>query len=351
MKVNCKICGSSRLKQINTSALPMVFSDGKKAPLIPCIYKCENCNTFMKEITEEWKSNVDMNYRDQYTPSTNSDIVKPGAHLNRINHVVANLDLEKAKDLNILDYGMGNGDLSKYLIQTFSSVSVDGFDPYVHELGSLLYGTDKFRFYSEESELFSSSTLYDYIILLQSLEHIDCPQAVIAKLQSKLKAHGSIFIQIPSPYLNPVDIVVYDHVFHFSNSYLDNTPDSKLLAGMPFYVQVSNHKEILIELSHSLNIQSSERQAISTYPNPIDTLHRFLDKCRDICMSSDVVIFGKSYSSQWLSYALDQKYELVTSTDFEANNLLKNKYVLLPFPRNQALRLSRLLGFNNFFSF
>ena len=208
--MSCKICGSSRLKKTDTSKLQMVFSDGKKAPSVPFVYQCKDCNSLIKDLTPEWKFHVDNNYKNQYVPSTNSDIVKPGAHLNRIKDVLDNLDFESSESLVILDYGMGNGDLSKYILQNFNSANVDGFDPYAHDIGSYLHDSNRFRFFSDEKQFLSSPISYDYIILLQSFEHIAEPHETILKLHSKLKPKGSIFLQITSPYLNPVDLVVYD---------------------------------------------------------------------------------------------------------------------------------------------
>ena len=75
------------------------------------------CKTIIKDLTVQWKTNVDSNY-EFYEPSTNSGIVKPGAHLNRIPDVIANLNLDLNVPPSILDYGMSNGDLSSIFFKT-----------------------------------------------------------------------------------------------------------------------------------------------------------------------------------------------------------------------------------------
>ena len=336
----------------------MVFSDGKPAPHISNLSKCSNCSTIYKTITPSWHAIVADNYTSDYKASPNTNEIKPGAHLRRIEQVTNKINFDSESSIRVLDYGMGNGDLSKYIITHFKNVLVDGYDPFLHDVGTTLVCSEYFTRYSDMTPLFHSrSKSYDYIVLLQSFEHISDPLSVLNNLLTLLKDDGKIFIQIPCPYLNPVDLVVYDHSFHFGLNHHSIDYFQFISIDLSARIELSNHKEVLITLcrdENNSNLQFSERDAYRSllYIDPLKSLYDFTEKCHLLDKSElNIAILGNTYSSLWAQQLFSRDVVLFTTDSSLAYSIIQSHVIILPFPKYQADTIASRLDISTYISF
>lgn len=129
----------------------------------------------------------------------------------RIQYRVAK-DLIKDKDLdglNVLDYGCGNGEFSVYLRSLGANVEV--FEPDRDSRKAI--NDFNLKRVEELGE-------YDYIFMLDVIEHIVEPEPILKKLQSHLKDGGIIIITTPDcnywkyrikHLLGDISLIAYPH--------------------------------------------------------------------------------------------------------------------------------------------
>lgn len=114
----------------------------------------------------------------------------------------------------MLDFGCGNGAFLKVFGQHFPEWDLVGYDvSNVHQ--------------AEVESVSSNATFcfdglgniegkFDFISLVHVLEHVDEPVALLKALAEKMEAGGAMLIQCPDYSANPFDLIIYDHVSHFT---------------------------------------------------------------------------------------------------------------------------------------
>ena len=148
------------------SSPSMIFSDGKQSPNA-ILYKCSNCGSYNKNIDKNWKDSCSQNYTSSYEASPYVGLPK-GSHLNRIKDTINSLNLrldDPNAHYNILDYGMGQGDFSKYILHYHPSFNVYGYDLFPQELEN---SHIKFQFQCHRSFDDLQNHSYDAISLVQA---------------------------------------------------------------------------------------------------------------------------------------------------------------------------------------
>ena len=114
--------------------------------------------------------------------------------------------INKMGEWYLLDAGSGFGQYDRYLLDTFSRVKVDSIDVKTQ------YLKDNRHFFKEEIEqgrisfgeadllTLSSEKLYDLIICIDVLEHIEDDERVIKNLSKVLRKGGMFLVHSPSHY-------------------------------------------------------------------------------------------------------------------------------------------------------
>lgn len=126
-----------------------------------------------------------------------------GSPIKFVRNAVVFRELDRLMPGNTLDAGCGTGDYSLFLSERGHRVTA--FDPSPFAIKKLLERCRKTL--SIEAEIntiegFHSSKLFDNIISIEVIEHIEFDQTALQKLYIFLKKGGSILISVPaSPFL------------------------------------------------------------------------------------------------------------------------------------------------------
>ena len=188
------------------------------------------------------------------------------------------------------------------------------------------------------------------IIGIHLLEHVDDPLEFLNICKDRLAKNGLIFMQMPNITTSTFDLIIADHISHFSAK---NVTQLAKLAGLnvEFISGKIISKELFCIFSNSpLKIQkkAGERKIDSEQINGnINILKSFENFCK--LENESVYIFGSSIGASWLSRYfsknqisfIDEDPSRVGNTHLDAeihsiSCLEEFKRVLLPFPENTA---------------
>lgn len=350
--VVCKACNSLC---IDSWASPiMIFSDGKTSPNTP-LYKCPSCGSYNKYLDRNWKESCSKNYSSNYEASPYTGLPQ-GSHLKRIKDTTANIfHVIQDKDIQILDYGMGQGDFSKYILHHFPNLKVYGYDLFPQKLEDSLLSNQNFCVINSYNDIRKAS--YDVISLIQAFEHLENPITTLNDLAKCLKSGGQILLQFPTATFNPIDLIVFDHTCHYTYSYeMLKGLQSQLNFQSEIRCNISNEKEMLISIKptsspNNIHLQTSASIQESTFQNPSLILDSFINKITYIFKNQPFYILGITYKSIWICEVLQCSHShMIEINPSNHNQFNKSKVLILPFPESIANKIASQFGFDNYVS-
>jgi SAM-dependent methyltransferase len=225
-RFNCLICGADALAAIEGFAeLPRVTSDCKPWPAGGAMNCCAACGAIQKLPDEKWFGEIEQIYRDYqiYELSGGSEQVifsDAGIAAPRskalVDFIAAHAGADRAGKL--IDIGCGNGSQ----LQRFSA-ALPGWRLYGSELSDSVRAS--LRKIPNFAELYTCPTRdiqerFDVVTMFHALEHMPDPLAALRDAAGLLNEGGRLFVEIPNAAISPFDLLVADHLLHFSPDHL-----------------------------------------------------------------------------------------------------------------------------------
>lgn len=220
---DCRVCSARELNEIaGFSELPRVSSDCKPVPPGGRLAVCSACGAVQKPLDERWRTEIDTIYRN-YEPYFQSGgieqaVFDPTKGIPRKRSEVVLDRLSEVHQLSptgiALDVGCGNGVLLRVLSERRPDWRLFG-----HELSDL-HAESLARIPGFE-RLFCGALRevpsgLDVITMMHALEHVPDPVEALSDLRSKLQPDGCLFVEVPNGEITPFDLVIADHVSHFT---------------------------------------------------------------------------------------------------------------------------------------
>jgi SAM-dependent methyltransferase len=221
--LTCHLCLAGEVRELpEYASLTRVTSDCKPWPAGGHLGVCARCGTVQKFVDAQWTSEIRRIYSD-YTIYFQAGGAEQAVFLGdtaepttRSQWLVDNvIRLAKLGPTGrLLDIGCGNG----AFLQAFSNAMP----------GWRLVGTelsDSTRAMVEKIpgvEMLHTAALtdvpgrFDVIALVHVLEHIARPLDLLATAREKLNPGGVLFVQVPDGGKNAFDLLIADHVSHFT---------------------------------------------------------------------------------------------------------------------------------------
>lgn len=219
----CHICVTGDVRELPQYALlARVTSDFKSWPAGGRLGVCAYCGSVQKFVDEQWKSEIASIYAD-YTIYFQAGGAEQAVFLGDtaqpvtrsewlVQQVIAHASLPATGRL--LDIGCGNGALLRAFSRAMPGWTLAGTElsdatramvERVPRVEALYTGP-----------LQETPGQFDMISLVHVLEHISHPLELLAAVAGKLKPGGILFIEIPDAERNPFDLLIADHVSHFT---------------------------------------------------------------------------------------------------------------------------------------
>jgi len=319
----CKICATGDLEEINGFAeLPRVTSDCKPWPAGGAICCCNACGAVQKLANDKWFGEIGRIYNAYqiYNLSGGSEQVifsETGVSGPRsgalVDFIVRNAGASETGKL--IDIGCGNGAALRNLSDAMPRWSLYGSElsdsakvglqqlPNFVELYAMPAGKIPERF--------------DVVTMIHALEHMPDPLASLSEAAHLLNDGGRLFVEIPNVLTSPFDLLIADHLLHFSPAHL------AYLASQAGF-EISLLRDDL--LPKEITLLATRGGAVLERPAPTETralveanitwLTMVLAVARKVAGDAAAFgIFGTSISGMWLYGALRDKVSFFVDED------------------------------------
>jgi SAM-dependent methyltransferase len=321
----CRICSSDDLRHVvGYEWLPKVTSDARPRSAGGTLAACADCGAAQKLPTDTFKREIAEIY-DTYQIYYQADGAEQpifdlatGQGAPRSERLIAALTkmISVPRTGRMLDFGCGTGAALRNFANIWPEWELNGADLSTASLPLLTQIKSFNRLYTCAAKEIPES--FDIITLIHSLEHVLDPVETLSDLRGRLGPAGHLFVQVPDCRRNPYDLVISDHLLHF-------TLDTLRLAGerAGFHTDFASDSLLVKELSW-LGVAGSARPTAMIDPagemervqQQVDWLGQQIAAARQLARTSrEFGIFGTSISGTWLYGALDGQVSFFVDED------------------------------------
>ena len=221
---SCRVCTQSELIPIFESSGDFSFTSAQTpVPLKIRVAFCRSCGHAqtppLDNIAEYYDTSYNFRNRnpeeDDIYIATNDHIIFRSDHQAAV--IESKIDL--SKPLRILDYGCAKASSLRKLSERHPNVIPYAFDVSEAYVPSWNHFIPKERQAPYQLPDGWNGHL-DVVLSLFSLEHVDDPRGFVRVLRQLLRTNGRVHLIVPNLYQNVSDLLVADHVNHFSPSSL-----------------------------------------------------------------------------------------------------------------------------------
>jgi SAM-dependent methyltransferase len=310
----CQICGNSSLSEFpHFRNLRRVTSDSRPWGAGGRIAVCRECAAVQKIIETDWLNEINQIYRsyaiyhqaggkEQPIFAGNGAAPQPRSKA-LIEYLERKIPLSARAD--VLDFGCGRGSALRTFSECYPEWALFGAELSTQSI-TLLQEIPGFRqlFTCPPGEI---PVRFDLVTLIHALEHVLDPVGILRQLSTGLKQGGVLFVQVPDSGKNPYDLVIADHLLHF-------TLETLGLASRQAGIEILELSDAVLPKELSLIGRSSEPKtpclpdskiAIERVGNQIDWLFAQMAAANAISdNNARFGIFGTSISGTWLAGVL-----------------------------------------------
>jgi SAM-dependent methyltransferase len=294
----CNIC-AGLLECVWTSKIKMaVSSDATLINQYINVFICKKCKHIQKiknkkidEIYKHYKQNDILDGLDQVKfvkslPCSRTDVI--------LKYIKKYLKNKK----NLLDVGTGTGVFLRSC-DRYTNLKLSAFDLNDTYTNNILDINQVEKFYS--GDMLNIDSFFDAISLIHVLEHIENPIKFLMFLKSRLNKNGILIVQVPDIVNNNNDILIYDHLSHFTKQTVFLLL-SQVFRSV-FFIDTGINGELTIIASDLLDINNSypKSPSINNF-NYIDKINFSLSKA-----NKPIYVFGTAPISTYFAGILDNK--------------------------------------------
>lgn len=311
----CDICQSKKVSLIFNFDKPLsITSDLRVWNKEVKVFQCLGCGYIFKRPTKYDLDKIYQSYQlFEDTETRDQAIFIPGLPpRSRSELLIKTLSgfVHLPNSGIFLDIGCNKGFLLREFSSKFPHWSVFG-----HEAStfyeSFVKKIPRFGgFYS--GDLGKIKERFDLISMVHTLEHINNPSKFLSRVRGLLNTDGSLLIQVPNYSLNAFDILVFEHVSHFSSETLE-----QLLINCGFEVVAKSIQVVPKELTFVSKIKNGKynKKLSSTSflrrvaKDNIKFLKKFEKLVIDAKNKKPLVVFGTAEVGILAAGLLDFKFD------------------------------------------
>lgn len=323
LNTSCPSCDGSGFRFFSDlQGWTLVSSDARPFKGEIELVQCEQCGHIYKVPTKAWQDNTDEIYRtyEIYHQSGGAEQKvrneNTGGLVSRSSVLVKRLAdyCGLPGSGSILDFGCGNGAFLRAVHAVRPGWHLAGSDINVNFKESIESISDKATFI--RGGLDEIVDKYDVISLVHCIEHLSDPKYYVRELAKKLKPSGIIFFQCPNINANPFDLLIYDHVSHFTPSHLADMVEKAGLRPLALLSAV-DEKENSLVAGPGVTARPHEMVSdVDLLKRQTSVLDEVFGSYRELAASAEKVgIFGTSIAATWLVNSARRKPDFFVDED------------------------------------
>lgn len=294
--MKCEICSSEMSEPVQELfALPSVASDCRPWSKGRSVQICSGCGVMKRVTNDDFDHSVYKDYTSYPEPTGRTKSI--------LEFVAGKISLCPMH--MILDIGCGNGAGIKVIRDVFPESLIYGYEPTIHKERPI--------------------GKYDLITLFHVFEHVEDLHEMLAYIKSSLTDNGHVLIQVPYAAMWPFDLVIADHVWHFTMDAL-----IRILDQCGFKIDyigsaaIPKELTVLASIGKCINSTCIEESGKS----PINWLLNFKKKLDD--NEAYVAVYGTSVSAMWTGDILGNKVICYLDDDKSRLGIFNRNVVIVP---------------------
>jgi len=318
---HCLICQEQKLEHVpGFNQLPRVTSDAKPFESGGTLCACMGCGTIQKIPDPQFLAEISgiySAYELYKTAHGNEQVVFTSKGPQKRSQVLTDF-LESEINIGhvkkILDVGCGNGAALRTYSRRFPNAALWGAELSDRNLASL-ETIPAFRqlFTSELAEI---KEKFDLLSIIHVLEHVINPVQFISDCVALLAPSGHLLIDVPDVKSSPFDLIIADHLTHFS----ENTLELAITKTGYLRRHLSNRvlSKELTALVTPTRAEHNETACDDGYQHAtrmVTWLRCVLDEAHQISASQNVGIFGTAMAGMWLYGAIRGRVDFFVDED------------------------------------
>ncbi|MEI6572491.1 MAG: class I SAM-dependent methyltransferase [Alphaproteobacteria bacterium] len=326
--MKCSICGGNLILVDRYLNLPRVSSDCKPFRSGGSLAYCESCLTVSKPLTNRLRDEIKSIY-ENYEMYLISDGIEQkifseeGISKTRseliINYLMDKIKMDSVGRL--IDIGCGDGPTLSCFSKYFPS-----WDLYGLEISNRNF--DKLSKISNFKNLFlefpANGINFNIVTMIHTLEHISNPFEFLNNSVNLLDQHGLLLIQVPNILRSPFDIIIADHLNHFTPKQL-----AKLVGDSGceiLYIStdicpkeitiIARKKTVDSSILKNMNINGSFVEEYDIVAN-IEWLNKIISQTKEITNrhNCELGIFGTTIGAAWMVNVLNNQVKFFIDED------------------------------------
>lgn len=221
MTTKCNICNSLEIIKIYTFSDRNITSICSEKNQSSNVYFCSVCTHVMTDPLED----IENFYAEAYNINAGSEEedqllrIESGKKVYRYDYqaetFIKKLNVDKSSSIKVMDFGAAKATTLKKIVEQCPLIT-----PLVYDV-STNYKHFWDKFVKKEGQFISKlpddlKKTVDVVSSFFMLEHVADPVSILKTQYSLLKEGGIVYYVIPNLYKNTADLMVLDHVNHFS---------------------------------------------------------------------------------------------------------------------------------------
>lgn len=319
----CQVCDGPELREVDGyPALRRVSSDCRSWPAGGRLAVCMSCGTVQKVATRTWRQECRDIYADYVVyrqgPKAEQSVFLSGVAESRsrlfLGWVMQKLGSPAGG--RALDFGCGDGALLRNLASMAPAWRLSGQDLNTRYRDAILALPGVEAFHTVAIDELPAG--FDLVTAVHVIEHLERPADCLRALAGKLAPAGTLAIEVPDVVTSPFDLLVVDHVTHFTRKTL-----STLLAKAGLVAVARSDSLAPKELStiarqgsiDGVPEDAGAEEAVALVERHLAWLSRLRDAAAAASARGEVAIFGTAIAGTWLYGELDHAPVLFVDED------------------------------------
>src|SRR5882672_574777 len=325
--LSCIFCGAAGLWEFPQFAeMPRVTSDCRPFPGGGRLFLCRHCSLVQKVPDQRWMDEIASIYAsyEMYRQADGAEqsVLDPATNRFelRSNLIVRYLEsrLGLPAGTSVLDVGCGTGVTLEALARVPNAQRLFGLEFDERNLARLsrIRGFDRlFR-----GALAAIPRRFDLVTLVHALEHFPRPAQALQDAAGKLEEGGALFVQVVDSPRNPFDLVIADHMGHFSASTLRTVAQDQ---GLEVSIVDANLVRRELAMIARNRPAGAAAPVAVVVPDDFEFAARNLRWLQAVLRESAEAasryphfgLFGSSIAATWLADALGDRVEFFVDED------------------------------------